>query len=84
MSQRGYSPNDKLGHDIWAVERFKDTTHWMIEFIVRQTGDEMRLFLNDEEYQKALACRKIKIQRYAHVDGGYIRCFKPPKKRCHP
>lgn len=44
------------GHDILAVQRFQDSTRWMIEFVVRKRrnpygspGDEMRLFLNEAD-----------------------------------
>ena len=43
------------GHNILAVERFKDSTRWMIEFVVLHPcsaygsrGDEMRLFLAED------------------------------------
>mgnify|MGYP000094061128 len=45
------------GHNILAVERFWDSTFWMIEFtVLRPTaygepGDEMRLFLTEDGYQ---------------------------------
>lgn len=58
------------GHNILAVERFWDSTFWMIEFtVLRPTaygepGDEMRLFLTEDGYQSALQSqqrREIKI-----------------------
>ena len=61
------------GHNILAVERFWDSTFWMIEFtVLRPTaygepGDEMRLFLTEDGYQSALQSqqrREIKIKRY--------------------
>ena len=52
------------GHDILAVERFQDSTRRMIEFVVLKqsnpygsSGDEMRLFLNEADYQLALRAR---------------------------
>ena len=45
------------GHNILAVERFWDSTCWMIEItVLRPTaygepGDEMRLFLTEDGYQ---------------------------------
>ena len=74
------------GHNILAVERFWDSTCWMIEFtVLRPTaygepGDEMRLFLTEDGYQSALQSqqrREIKIKRYAHVIEGHILDFKP-------
>ena len=68
------------GHNILAVERFWDSTCWMIEFtVLRPTaygepGDEMRLFLTEDGYQSALQSqqrREIKIKRYAHVIEGH-------------
>lgn len=65
------------GYDILAVERFQDSTRRMIEFVVCKRknpygnpGDEMRLFLNESEYQKALESQirqEIRIKRYAHI-----------------
>ena len=81
---RDISAKELKGHNILAVERFCDNTHWMIEFLDHQTGDEMRLFLSDEEYEKALERNKhheIKIKRYAHVIEGHILDFKPKKHR---
>ena len=61
------------GHNILAVERFWDSTCWMIEFtVLRPTAygepsDEMRLFLTEDGYQSALQSqqrREIKIKRY--------------------
>ncbi len=78
------------GHNILAVERFWDSTFWMIEFtVLRPTaygepGDEMRLFLTEDGYQSALQSqqrREIKIKRYAHVIEGHILDFKPKKHR---
>ncbi len=49
---RDISARELKGHNILAVERFEDSTRWMIEFVVLHpcsaygsTGDEMRLFL---------------------------------------
>lgn len=81
---RNISTREVKGHDIWAVERFHDNIHWMIEFLNRQTGDEMRLFLTNEDYAKALEHHKrheIKIKRYARVVEGHILDFKPKKHR---
>ena len=78
------------GQNILAVERFWDSTFWMIEFtVLRPTaygepGDEMRLFLTEDGYQSALQSqqrREIKIKRYAHVIEGHILDFKPKKHR---
>lgn len=88
---RDHSARELKGHNILAVERFQDRTHWMIEFKVLHPcasygilGDEMRLFLAEEEYQTALLSQKrreIKIKRYARVIEGHILDFKPEKRR---
>ena len=89
---RDISARELKGHNILAVERFRDNTRWMIEFSVLRTcsygspGDEMRLFLTEDGYQAALLSQKrreIKIKRYAHVVEGHIIDFKPKKNR-HP
>ena len=81
------SARELKGHNILAVERFEDSTRWMIEFVVLHPcsaygsrGDEMRLFLAEDSYQNALQDqqrRKIKIKRYARVVEGHILDFKP-------
>ena len=91
---RDISARELKGHNILAVERFQDSTRWMIEFAVRKPhtpygspGDEMRLFLTEDGYQAALLSqqrRDIKIKRHAHVVEGHIIDFKPKKKRRHP
>ena len=91
---RDISARELKGHNILAVERFQDSTRWMIEFAVRKPrtpygspGDEVRLFLTEDGYQAALLShqrREIKIKRYAHVVEGHILDFKPKKKRRHP
>ncbi len=90
---RDISARELKGHNILAVERFWDSTRWMIEFRIQHLhaaygspGDEMRLFLTEDGYQAALASqqrREIKIKRYARVVEGHILDFKPKKKR-HP
>ena len=72
------------GHNILAVERFRDDTRWMIEYWDNRSGTEVRQFLTNDGYKKALARQKhhdIKIWRYAHVIEGHIIDFKPSKKR---
>ena len=91
---RDISVRELKGHNILAVERFQDSTRWMIEFSVRSPrtaygspGDEMRLFLTEDGYQAALLSqqrREIKIKRYARIIEGHILDFKPKKHRRHP
>lgn len=85
------SARELKGHNILAIERFQNSTKWMIEFVVTKDnvcygkfGDEIRLFLDDGSY-KAAICRKerkeIKIRKYAHVIEGHIIEFKPNKRK---
>ena len=79
------------GHDILAVERFRDGTCRMIEFVVRKQGnpygspgDEMRLFLSESGYQRALECqnrREIRIKRTAHIIEGHILYDRKKSKK---
>ncbi len=79
------------GHDILAVERFHDSTSRMIEFVVCKRknpygnpDDEMRLFLDESEYQKALESQnrqEIRIKRYAHIIEGHILYDKKKSKK---
>lgn len=85
------------GHDILAVERFRDSTCRMIEFVVRKQGnpygspgDEMRLFLSEAGYRRALESqnrREIRIKRTAHIIEGHIlydrKKNKKPCQRLH-
>ena len=63
---RDISARELKGHNILAVERFWDSTRWMIEFRVQHPhaaygspGDEMRLFLTEDGYQAALASQQL-------------------------
>ncbi|MEI3274615.1 MAG: DUF5720 family protein [Fusicatenibacter saccharivorans] len=86
------SARELKGHNILAVERFEDSTRWMIEFVpfsirVVLTGAEVMkcvCFLTEDRYQNALQSqqrREIKIKRYARVIEGHILDFKPGKRR---
>ena len=70
---RDISARELKGHNILTVERFQDSTRWMIEFSVLRPcsygspGDDIRLFLTEDGYQAALVSQKrreIKIKRY--------------------
>ena len=94
---RDISARELKGHNILAVERFQDSTRWMIEFSILRPcsygspGDEMRLFLTEDGYQAALVSQKrreIKIKRYARVIEGqrkerneYVYC--PEHQGCY-
>ena len=79
------------GHDVLAVERFQDSICRMIEFVVRKQGnpygspgDEMRLFLNEADYQLALQSqnrREIRIKRTAHIIEGHILYDRKKSKK---
>ena len=78
------------GHDILAVERFQDNTRWMIEFSVQRPsfygspGDEMRLFLSEAGYRRALESqnrREIRIKRTAHIIEGHILYDRKKNKK---
>ena len=79
------------GHDILAVERFRDSTCRMIEFVVRKEsnhygspGDEMCLFLSEAGYRRALESqnrREIRIKRTAHIIEGHILYDRKKNKK---
>ena len=84
------SARELKGHDILAVERFRDSTCWMVEFSVLRPcsygspSDEMRLFLTEEGYQAALLSQKrreIKIKKYAHVIEGHVLYVKKKRRK---
>ena len=88
---RDISARELKGHNILAVERFQDSTRWMIEFAVRKPrtpygspGDEMRLFLTENGYQAALLSqqrREIKIKKCAHVVEGHVLYVKKKRRK---
>ena len=79
------------GHDILAVKRFRDSTCRMIELVVRKQGnpygspgDEMRLFLSEAGYRRALESqnrREIRIKRTAHIIEGHILYDRKKSKK---
>ena len=91
---RDISARELKGHNILAVERFQDSTRWMIEFAVRKPrtpygspGDEVRLFLTEDGYRQALDAQRsqqIKIKRYAHVVEGPYPRFQTEKETPSP
>ena len=70
------------GHDILAVERFRDETRHMIVYDVLEAeppygeeGARMRLFLSDEGYAQAQDAEQngqIRIKRHATIIEGHI------------
>ena len=79
------------GHDLLAVERFRDDTRHMIIFDVLtrdsfmgEKDQRLRMFLNDEEYAKAQESQRkgeIKLLRHASIIDGDIVPDKKPKRR---
>ncbi len=79
------------GHDLLAVERFRDDTRHMIEFRVLsedspygQREQYVRLFLDEDRYAqvfKAHQSGSIRILRHAHIIEGHILPDKPKKRR---
>lgn len=88
---RDISARELKGHNILAVERFQDSTRWMVEFAVRKPrtpygspGDEVRLFLTEDGYQAALLSQQrqaIKIKKCAHVIEGHVLYVKKKRRK---
>lgn len=54
------------GHDLLAVERFRDDTRYMVEFevleddnLIALRGETARLFLSEQGYQKVLHSQEL-------------------------
>ncbi len=84
------SARELKGHNILAVERFEDSTRWMIEFFRPASQHCLRqpavmkcvCFLQRTAIRplsKTSSAGKIKIKRYARVVEGHILDFKPGK-----
>ena len=79
------------GHDLLAVERFKDATRHMIifdilpqDFPMGEKDRRLRLFLNNEGYAKAQESQRngeIKILRHASIIERHIVPGKKSKCR---
>ena len=77
------------GHDLLAVERFRDDTQHMVEFevlkddnLIALRGETARLFLSEQGYQRILRSqerKEIRITYHALVVEGHI--IKPKKKK---
>lgn len=80
-----------IGHDLLAVERFRDDTRHMIEFLVLspkcvlgEPGQYIRRFLTEDGYAEALTaqrCGDIRIYKHAAIIEGHILPDKPKKRR---
>ena len=90
---RDISARELKGHNILAVERFQDSTRWMVEFMVRKPrtpygspGDEVRLFLTEDGYRQALDASAASRSNQAvcpRCRGAYHR-LQAEKKRRRP
>lgn len=78
------------GHDLLAVERYRDDTRHMIEFLVLadcsmgKAGQYIRRFLNEADYFAALDAQRqglISIRRHGNIIEGHILPDKPKKRR---
>ncbi len=85
------APNQPItGHDLLAVERFRDDTRHMAEFLVLadcplgREGRYIRRFLSEDGYTQVVdAQRKGRVRVYKHsaVIEGHIMRPKPKKRR---
>ena len=74
------------GHDLLAVERFKDDTRHMAEFLILSThcplgrkGQYKRLFLTEDEYARMRSLERqgqLQIRRHAAIIEGH-KCKRP-------
>ena len=79
------------GHDLLAVERFKDDTRHMAEFLILSTpcplgrrGQYKRVFLTVEEYARLRCLERLgqlQIRGHAAFIAGHILPDKPKKRR---
>lgn len=78
------------GHDLLAVERFRDDTRHMAEFYVLagcplgKEGQYLRRFLNEGDYAQVLDAQRqgrVRVYKHAAVIEGHIMPPKPRKRR---
>ena len=78
------------GHDLLAVERFRDDTRHMAEFYILvdcpqgQKGQYLRRFLSEDGYAQVLDAQRqgrVRIHKHAAVIEGHIMPPKPKKRR---
>lgn len=79
------------GHDLLAVERFRDDTRHMVEFLVLTEGSPwgtpeqyVRRFLSEDAYRTALQAHQegsIRIYKHAIIIEGHILPDKARKRR---
>ena len=78
------------GHDLLAVERFRDDTRHMAEFSVLADcplgckGQYLRRFLSEDGYAQVLYAQRqgrVCVHKHAAVIEGHIMPPKPKKRR---
>ena len=78
------------GHDLLAVERFRDDTRHMTEFLVLedcsqgQEGQYIRRFLTEDGYTQVLDAQQqghVRIYKHANIIEGHIMPDKPKQRR---
>lgn len=78
------------GHDLLAVERFRDDTRHMAEFLVLTSCPQgrknqyIRRFLNENDYTMLLDAQRqgsIRVYKHATIIEGHILPDRPRKRR---
>ena len=79
-----------MGHDLLAVERFRDDTRHMAEFLVLadgplgEKGQYIRRFLSEDGFAGLLEAQRhgnVRIHKHANIIEGHIIPVKPKKRR---
>ncbi len=78
------------GHDLLAVERFRDDTRYMAEFLVLadcplgREGQYVRCFLTEDGHAAVLDAQRqghVRVYKHANIIEGHIIPVKPKKRR---
>lgn len=78
------------GHDLLAVERFRDDTRHMAVYLVfkdcpyGQEGQYIRCFLSEDGFAGLLEAQRrgdVRIHKHANIIEGHIIPVKPQKRR---
>lgn len=78
------------GHDLLAVERFRDDTRHMAEFsvladcLLGRKGQRLRRFLSEDGYAQVLNAQRhgrIRVYKHALIIEGHIIPAKSKKRR---
>ena len=79
-----------MGHDLLAVERFRDDTRHMAEFLVLadgplgEKGQYIRRFLTEDGYAQVLDAQRqgrVRVYKHANIIEGHIIPDKSKKRR---